>query len=348
LKLVKWRGLASAAAVATVAGVLVGLAPQADAATQSWAVQATPNPVGTNTYLTGVSCTSATACTAVGTYYYLDAGVPVTLAERWNGTAWAVQATRNPGGTNDSELSGVSCTSATACTAVGFYYNLATGGQVALAERWNGTAWAVQATPNPVGTMTYLTGVSCTSATACTAVGTYYLATGVHTPLAERWNGTAWAVQATRNPGGTMTYLTGVSCTSATACTAVGEYTNASNVAVTLAERWNGTAWAVQATPNPVGTNGSELSGVSCTSATACTAVGAYYLAYGVPVALAERWNGTAWVIQATRNPGGTNGSYLSGVSCTSATACTAVGFYYIATVVNETFVQVTLAERHS
>jgi hypothetical protein len=145
-----------------------------------------------------------------------------------------------------------------------------------------------------------------------------------------------------------MTYLTGVSCTSATACTAVGEYTNASNVAVTLAERWNGTAWAVQATPNPVGTNGSELSGVSCTSATACTAVGAYYLAYGVPVALAERWNGTAWVIQATRNPGGTNGSYLSGVSCTSATACTAVGFYYIATVVNETFVQVTLAERHS
>jgi hypothetical protein len=39
---------------------------------------------------------------------------------------------------------------------------------------------------------------------------------------------------------------------------------------------------------------------------------------------LAERWNGTSWVIQP--NPAGANGIVLSAVSCTGAAACTAVG----------------------
>jgi hypothetical protein len=154
-------------------------------------------------------------------------------------------------------------------------------------------AWHIQPTPNPAGAiLSALTGVSCNSATACTAVGYYYNAGPVEVTLAERWNGTAWAVQGTPNPGGTHgSSLSGVSCTSATACTAVGEYTNASNVAVTLAERWNGTVWAVQATPNPSGAQGSGLIDVSCTSATACTAVGNYVNASHVAVTLAERYS---------------------------------------------------------
>ncbi len=310
----------------------------------AWAVQGTPNPGGTlGSILSGVSCTSATVCTAVG--YYINAShVEVTLAERWNGTAWAVQGTPNPSGTHGSSLSGVSCTSATACTAVGNYIN-ASHVEVTLGERWNGMVWAVQATPNPGGPqVSDLTGVSCTSATACTAVGYYYKTGPVEVTLAERWNGTAWAVQATPNPGGPqVSDLTGVSCTSATACTAVGSYYKTGPVEVTLAERWNGTAWAVQGTPNPGGTHGSSLSGVSCTSATACTAVGEYTNASNVAVTLAERWNGTAWAVQGTPNPGGTHGSGLSGVSCTSATACTAVGEY-----TNASNVSVTLAERYS
>ncbi len=44
-----------------------------------------------------------------------------------------------------------------------------------------------------------------------------------------------------------------------------------------LAEGWDGTKWAVQTTPNPTGASGdSDLSGISCASATACMAVGAY------------------------------------------------------------------------
>ena len=121
--------------------------------------------------------------------------------------------------------------------------------------------------------------------------------------------------------------LQGVSCTSATACTAVGSYYNSAGERVTLAERWNGTGWKIQSTPNPTGGQHNSLQGISCTSATACTAVGNYVNSAGKLVTLAERWNGTAWTVQSTPNPSGAGGSYLKGVSCTSATACTAVGY---------------------
>jgi hypothetical protein len=101
----------------------------------------------------------------------------------------------------------------------------------------------------------------------------------------------SWAIQATPNPAGaTSSVLSGVSCTAATACTAVGYYGNSSGTQVTLAERWNGSSWAIQPTPNPAGATSSVLSGVTCTAATACTAVGDYYNTAGTQVTLAERF----------------------------------------------------------
>ena len=167
-------------------------------------------------------------------------------------TGWVIQPTPNPTGAADSRLAGVSCPSASACTAVGEYSVLSGNPPVekrlTLAERWNGTRWVIQPTPNPTGAeASSLSAVSCTSASACTAVGTT-----VSGALAERWNGTAWKIQSVPNrAGGTSVELAGVKCTSATACTAVGQYVNGSGVEVTLAERWNGTSWKVQSTPNP-------------------------------------------------------------------------------------------------
>jgi hypothetical protein len=251
----------------------------------SWSIQTTPNPTGSNSYLTAVSCPSGAVCIAVGGSFNPTAAP--TLAERWNGTTWSVQATPNPSGAQSSQLRAVSCTSATACTAVGDYTD-STGTQRTLAERWNGTTWSIEKTPNPAGaTASGLSGVSCT-ATACTAVGSYTDSTGTQLTLAERWNGTAWAVQTTPEPSGaTAGELSGVSCTSATACTAVGDYTNSTGIQLTLAEGWNGTTWAVQSTPNPYTVTGDVLEGVSCTSASVCTAVGVD--GYGAP--LAERYS---------------------------------------------------------
>jgi hypothetical protein len=247
--------------------------------------------------------------------------------ERWNGASWAIQSTPNPAGTTFPQLQGVSCTSPSACTAVG-YDDESSGQLVTLGERWNGTSWATQSTANPTGaTSSQLQGVSCPAVSACAAVGDDLNSSGHLVTLAERWNGATWAIQSTPNPSGaTSSQLQGVSCTSATVCAAVGYDTNSGGHVVTLAERWNGTSWAIQSTPNPSGATYPQLQGVSCSAASACTAVGYDTTSSQEQVTLAERWNGTSWTIQATANPTGTAGSSLSGVSCASATACTTVG----------------------
>jgi hypothetical protein len=178
--------------------------------------------------------------------------------------------------------------------------------------------------------------VSCPTTNACSAVGSYFNSSKVKVTLAERWNGTSWAIQTTPNPTGSSdSSLSGVSCPTTNACTAVGYYFNSSNGFVMLAEGWNGTSWAIQTTPNPPGGSDSSLTGVSCLGeqhypfAVLCTAVGKYFNSSGVHVSLAERWNGTSWAIQSTPNPTGGTLNFLSGVSCPTTSACSAVGSYF-------------------
>jgi hypothetical protein len=216
-------------------------------------------------------------------------------------------------------LAGVSCSSATACTAVGSFL---TGEDVhePLALAWNGSTWALQATP-VLNDLSTLRDVSCTSASACIAVGQAAVrpTDNPTTPLAEAWDGAKWTVLAVPDPGKDGS-LAGVSCVSAVACAAVGGDTGGA-----LAERWNGTSWAVQHTPRQAA---AVLASVSCSSAVACTAAGSFvHRARGARVTLAERWNGTSWAIQRTTgNPVGTPENSLHGVSCTTARRCVAVG----------------------
>jgi hypothetical protein len=278
----------------------------------AWAVQPTPNPLVREGNMAAVSCTPPTACVAVGSRIN-RAGARVTLAEAWNGRVWSVLKTPNPPGADQSELLGVSCTSATFCLAVGDSFT--PGHDVPLAEAWNGTSWSIQQVPSPPGGGAFR-GVSCASASTCVAVGGFS-----GTAFAGEWNGTSWSVQQVPSPPDAFqAELAGVSCTSASACMAVGKYYNGTSYQPTLAEAWNGTSWSVQATPTLE--FGGSLNGVSCTSASSCTAVGD-----DGNGALAERWNGTAWSVQATPNVGG-RPTVLGGVSCTSATLCTATGRY--------------------
>ncbi len=297
----------------------------------AWTVQATPDPArAIVTKLTGVSCSSVTACIAVGSSFSRASDSDVTLAERWNGTTWKLQSTPNPAGAVASSLASVSCSSAVACTAVGSFEG--SSDLFSLAEAWNGTAWALETTPNAATTTgSVLDGVSCTSAAAsCSAVGFFDSPAGA-LPLAEAWNGHVWTIQAITSPPGpaAVSQLNGVSCSSATACTAVGFFQNSASTDLTLAEGWNGTAWRIQPTPDPADAGtfpGSVLSAVSCSSAAACMAVGNYTNTAGNVVTLAESWNGTAWTIGTTLNPAGATNTALAGVFCGSATDCTAVG----------------------
>ncbi len=297
----------------------------------TWSVQQPPRPreaSAVSDRLEGVSCTSSKACVAVG-HYYSKSAKYVALAESWNGTAWSLLEPKIPTEAKGSELYGVSCTSSTACTAVGRFKNSA-GVLVPLAESWNGTTWSVQEPPIPAGAkQSELLSVSCSASNACTGVGVLYNSSEKWLLLAERWNGTEWSRQEPPLPTGATKYngLTGVSCTSAAACTAVGYFGNSAGKEVPLAESWNGTAWSAEQPPVPTGvtTGRTTLRGVSCTSSVACVAVGIFRNSAEHFESLAEIWNGTTWSLQEPPPaPGAKEGSLVT-VSCTSSTACTAV-----------------------
>lgn len=293
----------------------------------AWKIAKMPRLAGSNVTLTAIACVPAGTCTAVGA-----TGLsPQTsgLAESWNGVTWTDETVPSPNGATSDGLNGVSCTSTTACTAVGFYLD-SSGAKHALAEGWNGSAWSVEVVPSLAGvSAATFTGVSCPSSTACTAVGSFDDSfSSQWRALAESWNGTSWAEQVVPSPTGTTSAaFTSVSCTSSSACVAVGSDQNASSVQQALAERWNGAAWAGETLPIPSGATYTALSGVSCPSATACTAVGAY-AASGNEESLVEAWNGSGWSLQPVPLPTGATNPSLNSVACTSAIQCTAAGSF--------------------
>jgi hypothetical protein len=203
-----------------------------------------------------------------------------------------------------------------------------------------GSGWSIQRTPNPPGAQSSgLFSVSCLSASDCLAVGSYYKR-GTK-PLSERWNGHAWSIDRAQSPAGaTFADLDGVSCVSPNACTAVGLYQKTGGALMTLAERWNGSKWSIEKTPNPRNSTHTELDGVSCPSTHACTAVG-FYRSTGPYRTLVERWNGSTWSIDRSPRPTGASTAQLLGVSCPSTKACTAAGNYQ-----NGSSIYATLIER--
>lgn len=286
-------------------------------ASTTWRVQFALKPPGVShaTILTGVSCPARGDCTAVG--FSHRNGAAFIAAEHWDGTGWAIQPIASLPGTSQAFLEGVSCASATSCTAVGSDY-LTTGGEQPLAEHWDGTSWTLEHVPLPASASGQLAAVSCASATSCTAIG------GYGTPsagglMAEHWDGTSWSFEHVPLPALSDGQLLGVSCPTAMDCIAVGESGGSTSP---LAEQWNGSRWTIQTMPRPAGNN-ITLTGVSCTQPAACTAVG--YTSNGAlqQTAAVERWNGTRWAIQNDAAPAQT---ILFGVSCSSAQACTAVG----------------------
>jgi hypothetical protein len=143
--------------------------------------------------------------------------------------------------------------------------------------------------------------------------------------------GSGWSITPSPNPraeNGLFGAALGpaVSCPVTSVCVAVGLHVRESGLGVTLAERRSGGVWAVQSTPNPAGAAASALNGVSCSSVSACTAVGQFTVGSGVQLTLAERWNGSSWAIQPTPNPARSPSSRLFAVACPAADACTAVG----------------------
>jgi hypothetical protein len=302
---------------------------------RKWRLQSAPSPSeGKPTRFGGVSCPSTATCFAVGD---IEPTVenPQMLAERWNGTSWAVQSLSPTLGS----IEGISCPTASDCTAVGYTLNVSKV-KTAGILRWNGTAWQLLAAPPlPVGAKSsVLREVSCITNGQCTAVGSYESSAGQRLPLIERWSGSAWTLQSAQLPvGATLAELTGVSCLywtvaglSQNECMAAG-YAEKSGIKESLTERWAGGGWEIKSVPAPVGAKATQLSAVACFSQLMleCLTGGPYTPSSGPNALFTARWNSSSW--QSISTPSSL--SELAGISCISFNSCeAAAGFSKVGT----------------
>lgn len=321
----KWRLLiaiarvsaVTTAAIALPAGVAAGSASTAafarPAVLQTAAtVHFSPNVAGT---LEAVSCLGKSFCIGVGNPGF---GPGATFSQIWNGKTWQTVPVPSPG--LSYSLAGVSCFSAMNCLAVGS--SALDHGQVS--DAWNGKTWRMLPVLAGLG-FPELTGVACPAASYCVAVG---VSRTSDTPIAELWNGKAWSQLAPVEPADAgLAMLNGISCAGTANCMAVGQAEIVDGGIPSfqpLAESWNGKAWTLLPSPAvPIG-----LSAVSCPTASVCVAVGAGPLPASSIVSAV--WNGSSWTTLKTPGPvpvhGGLFKPNLTGVSCTSATSCMAVG----------------------
>ena len=227
----------------------------------TWTITSSPDPGTNGNSLSGVACTGASSCVAVGYSHY---GAQNVLIETDSGGTWTVADTGGAGGS----LSAVSCPSPSFCVAAGSVSAVLSGGN-----------WSVGPFVTP-GQSSVLSGISC-SATTCIAVGEDY-----SNPDAEQWStliesysGGSWQTMPSPNVG-SDSYLYGVSCTDPTDCVAVGYSLNTPlypQVSSTLVEVLSNGTWAVTSSPNPAGTSGTSLNrllGVVCSTTNTCQAVG--------------------------------------------------------------------------
>jgi hypothetical protein len=170
-----------------------------------------------------VSCTAATACTAVG---YISRGVPI--AQQWNGSTWT--ASRFPAIATTLQLEGVSCTAPAACEAVGWWSD--NKSLHPLAASLTSAGWALQPVPDPAPDPQLL-GVSCAPA-GCVVVGTDHAGVLIE---GSSGPGKAWSEQAAAAGSRLPPALSGASC-GAGACMIAGDVTPyADGTQVTLIER---------------------------------------------------------------------------------------------------------------
>lgn len=256
--------------------------------------------------LAWLSCYSEANCVAVGTYApTVNTNANVALAEVWNGHTWRASVAARPSSKYVyTEFSGVSCPTTSFCVVSGIYATSDNGYFHTLVESLQGAAhWSVvnDAAPTPQeGYVDYLNDLSCTSATACVAVGEVGNVAAEKTTyhgFAETLTGSTWTRSTVAFPASPASWLSTVSCVSTTFCEAVGLLGNDTYNTTGKAAyaRWNGSTWQIHYLSPPPG-DGSSLLGLDCVATNYCVASGTEG-PYNKPSGhgLTAFWNGTTW-----------------------------------------------------
>jgi len=288
---------------------------------------------GTEGELLGVSCASASVCTAVGDYF--NGSIVGAMGNEWNGTSWAVASVEANPGEKNGKLYGVLCYSSTRCMAVGSYGTKGGGGN-SLVEASNKGAWTHVTSPNHGGgKFDKLYDVWCKSLEYCVATGDYLNTEAGEkgAVLAEEWEGTTWNLMSPiENPGKNKNgKLWSIACSAEASCRAVGNWGTEAGIGVAGEETLSGTKWSATQLPEPPVADFAELYGISCTSEKSCMAVGVWRETESETkklTILTELWNGKAWSYSIPPRPIGATESEFRSVSCPAVEECIAVGHY--------------------
>jgi hypothetical protein len=284
-----------------------------------WSQVTAPNPGPTNNQLTAVSASGPSDAWAAGWYLTGDSAKPIApQALHWDGSSWTAEplpalpaeldSDAGPGildiSPTDAWLAGAYLSGSTAVSVLahwdGTSWSLVTHPAAAIVltalaasgpddvwavgtgagpsfpaviEHYDGSAWTTSATLPGIS----LGSVSSASPSVAWAVGTS--SDGNATATVE-WNGSAWKVVPSPNPGSQPDGLTAVSALAANDVWAVGsdvDFGSGVGERQPMAMHWDGTAWtAVPATgtaPDVFGETGTFL-GVVALTATRVVAVG--------------------------------------------------------------------------
>jgi hypothetical protein len=304
-----------------------------------WTAAQAPLPAdavtaGQSAAVGSVSCPSATSCFAGGNYRQTpgdNEGMLLTLS---GGTWSAVTAPlpANASANPDVTVGGMSCPSATWCTAVGQYADNA-GDTLGLILRLAHGAWTAAAAPVPAGSVAQgtLEAVSCPSAARCFAGGLQQAkGTLAQQPVLLTWSKHKWTVvhislpaNAAANPFAT---IAAVSCPTVKRCIAAGFYVDSAGNEQGVLLSWSGKKWTSQEAPLPADAAAQpqvELNAASCPTASSCIVGGTYFNTSSTPAGLILSGTGTTWT--ATAAPA--SAYHLHGVSCLSATSCVALSW---------------------
>jgi hypothetical protein len=263
----------------------------------SWTRVPSPNAGTADNGLSGVAALSATDAWAVGSRVG-SSGLFKTLTERWNGASWSVVASPNVG-TFNNHLDDVSAVASDDVWAVGAH----DGDAGVLIEHWDGSSWRLSRGKDPGTSRNLLLGVAVVAPDDVWAVGYQANDGQPRLTLTEHWNGSSWAVVPSPNRGNGENLLYAVAAVSTHEVWAVGSSDRATGGEDTLVERWNGASWSIVPSPNAATDGSNQLRGITSTGAGALVAVGSSYDGI-ITRTLIESWNGTAWRLRSSPNPG--------------------------------------------
>ena len=196
-----------------------------------------------------------------------------------------------------------------------------------------GATWSRVSVFDPT-TILSLNSLTCPSRTECVAVGASLEHRGVAITGHLKKGAWQWSKSITMaNESGAANLptvaLNSVACVSVSNCVAVGsDLTNSINVTTFTTN--GGRSWAPDtASPSDgslVGGYRSQLSSVSCNTATTCVAVGSDATAHAVVVYATFSGGAWSWSTSAQQLPGDGQGGFLVAIQCYNATTCVAVG----------------------